>query len=111
MASTVRVTERPRRPASQQPRPTLLLKAMRDAQRSTVASVRPFLVRAQNEPPKQQQRNKVGHWWRTDGSLAREGAKAAYVITELVCRERWNYVIILVWQTARMTLCLVGLLE
>ena len=60
VASTVRVTERPRRPASQQPRPTLLLKAMRDAQRSTIASVRPFLVRAQNEPPKQQ-RNKVGY--------------------------------------------------
>ncbi|XP_037073269.1 zinc finger CCCH domain-containing protein 14-like, partial [Pollicipes pollicipes] len=50
VASTVRVTERPRRPASQQPRPTLLLKAMRDAQQSTVASVRPFLVRAQNQP-------------------------------------------------------------
>ena len=60
VASTVRVTERPRRPASQQPRPTLLLKAMRDAQRSTVASVRPFLVRPQETAKQQRNANKVG---------------------------------------------------
>ncbi|XP_043231828.1 zinc finger CCCH domain-containing protein 14-like isoform X2 [Amphibalanus amphitrite] len=58
VASTVRVTERPRRPANQQPRPTLLLKAMRDAQRSTVASVRPFLVRPQESTKPQRNANK-----------------------------------------------------